>query len=547
MTLSATSTQAARSDTAEALRIGFENDAVGTLPSGWTAGSTLGGASKGSDAGWRCEVTAANAFGGSKSLAISAPANARDDSGAPSWTTDATPFRDSAIRVTLRTRADAGPIVTLTIARPGHSRGFNGLLIAGEPDARGWRTFTIDAGVAADATSMTLAIQPDASPKALPISLDDLEVQSVARLSERPYELRFIAGSLLDAPNIAPFALRSQALSAFAGRDVVMHAAVVAPPGADLATLPICYTIHGFGGNHTAAWRSGPGLLAEMAGQPARNFVHVFLDGSCELGHHEFADSANNGPWGEALVHELIPAIERAHGGERLQGMRFVRGHSSGGWSALWLQVTYPDRFGGCWASAPDPVDFRDFSGIDLFRDRNMYRDDAGRERPLVVNGDTTLETVERYVRGEMAVGAFGGQLASFEAVFSPRGDDGKPKRLFDRATGEIDRNLVEAWKRYDIGHLLRSRWTELAPKLRGKLHVWCGDNDTFRLDGAVRLLKRDLAELGSDADILLVQGRNHGSLFNAHETLWPEGMLARQQREMEAAARRSATSHSLR
>jgi len=105
--------------------------------------------------------------------------------------------------------------------------------------------------------------------------------------------------------------------------------------------------------------------------------------------------------------------------------------------------------------------------------------------------------------------------------------------RLFDRATGKIDPAVARAWERYDISLTLRRSWKTLGPKLRGKIHVYCGLKDTYRLEGAVRLLKEDLKELGSDAEVILVEGRDHGNLGQPHTELWPQGMMERIHREM--------------
>src|SRR5690606_29624520 len=119
----------------------------------------------------------------------------------------------------------------------------------------------------------------------------------------------------------------------------------------------------------------------------------VMLDPSCPLGHHVFADSENNGPVGEALITELIPEFDRQFRSIPQSDARFLTGHSSGGWSTLWLQITYPDVFGGVWSTAPDPVDFRDFQRINIYRPgENMYVDAQGGRRPLArVNGRTAL------------------------------------------------------------------------------------------------------------------------------------------------------------
>ena len=323
-----------------------------------------------------------------------------------------------------------------------------------------------------------------------------------------------------------------------------MHATVVVPEGADdatIASLPVCYDVHGFGGSHKRGLRMGRDLRAKMKdGYPT--MVYVYLNATCPLGHHEFADSVNNGPCGRALIEEFVPAIERQVGGPREPGRRFITGHSSGGWCALWLQVTYPESFGGCWALSPDPVDFRDWSGIDLYSAVNVYRDEKNESRALVMRGTEVAMSLEDFVRQEQKQGEYGGQMASFDAVFSPRAKDGRPMTMFDRKDGAIQSDVVAAWRRYDIGLILRERWNELGPKLKGKLHVWCGDQDTYRLQGAVKLLKTDLAALGSDEDVLLVEGRDHGNIFAAHPEHWPKGMSERVHREMSEQAMAPAT-----
>jgi len=332
------------------------------------------------------------------------------------------------------------------------------------------------------------------------------------------------------------FERRSELLSAFWGRDMHVRAGVVLP--ADLRPdekLPLCLSIHGFGGSHRGAIRQAPGLVEGMRAGTTPRMLYVFLDAQFSLGHHEFADSVNNGPWGKALTEEFVPALEREFHAAATPAGRLLTGHSSGGWSSLWLQVNYPDFFGGTWSTAPDSVDFRDFTGVDVYRFANAYRDPDGNPIQLMRrNGEWTM-TIEQFVQRELARRDHGGQFMSFNAVFSPRGEDGRPMPLFDATTGAIDRFVAESWKKYDIALILRERWAVLGPKLRGKLHVWIGTLDTFRLEGAVRLLRDDLDKLGSDADVLLVEGRDHGTLFRPHPELWPQGMLARIHTEMRA------------
>jgi len=188
-----------------------------------------------------------------------------------------------------------------------------------------------------------------------------------------------------------------------------------------------------------------------------------------------------------------------------------VTGHSSGGWSSLWLQVTYPDTFNGVWSTSPDPVDFRDFQRIDLTKpDANMFFDSKGEKRPLARMKGKPILFYKPFSDMEEIMG-HGGQLASFEAVFSPRGPGLQVRKLWDRTTGAIDPEVTKSWEKYDIRLVLERNWKTLAPKLAGKLHVWTGGADTFYLEGAVVRLKESLQKLGSDADVEIFPGRDHG------------------------------------
>jgi S-formylglutathione hydrolase FrmB len=337
-----------------------------------------------------------------------------------------------------------------------------------------------------------------------------------------------------ETENVKLFELRSELLSAFWGREIKMQAGVVIPSDHKPdEKLPVCYSIHGFGGSHLGAQRNGPRLVEQMRNGYPR-MLYVFLNAACPLGHHEFADSVNNGPWGKALTEELVPALERSFHAGGSAGARFLTGHSSGGWSSLWLQVVYPDFFGGTWSTAPDSVDFRDFTGIDVYRMKNAYEDPDGKPIQLVRRNGQFVTSIQQFVEAEVSRKQYGGQFASFDAVFSPRGEDGRPMPLFDRKTGAIDPFVARSWERYDIGLILKRGWETLGPKLAGKLKVFVGTLDTFRLEGALRLLQADLKQLGSDAEIVFAEGRDHGSVMAAHE-LWPDGLLARIHKEMRA------------
>ncbi len=305
--------------------------------------------------------------------------------------------------------------------------------------------------------------------------------------------------------------IESKLLTAFHGRSTRLRAGVVLPrsyASEPRRRYPVVYEIPGFGGRHYGAHGAAERDATNVAGV---EMIYVVLDPDCPLGHHVFADSANNGPCGRALIEELIPHLEAKYRGMGTAQARFVTGHSSGGWSSLWLQVTYPDSFNGVWSTSPDPIDFRDFQRIDLTKpDANMFLDAKGERRPIARAGGKPILYYRPFSDMEEVMG-HGGQLASFEAVFSARGKDGRPRKLWDRATGAIDAEVAKSWDRYDIRIVLERNWKTLGPKLAGKLHIWTGGEDTFYLEGAVKLLKESLRRLGSDADVEIIPGRTHG------------------------------------
>jgi len=257
--------------------------------------------------------------------------------------------------------------------------------------------------------------------------------------------------------------------------------------------------------------------------------ILIFLDGSFPTGHHVFADSVNNGPWARALTEELIPLLEKTFRLIPEPRARFLTGHSSGGWSTLWLQINYPDMFGGTFSTSPDPVDFRSFVGINLTPGStdNMYRTAASAARNVFRDAGKDVMSVEQLTRLEQVEGDYGGQLASFEWVFSPKGPSGAPMQLFNRITGELDPEVQKAWERYDIHRFLERRFAALAPKLKGKIHLVVGSKDSFHLEEPVKLLCDFLAQRGSDATCEFVPDRTHFDLYEKHP-MYPDGLLAR-------------------
>lgn len=317
----------------------------------------------------------------------------------------------------------------------------------------------------------------------------------------------------------------SALLSEFYGRPIKQRAAVILPTVMPDGKLPTVYIITGFGGDHHSAER----MLGHPGLKFAENMIRVVLDADCGNGHSVFADSANNGPRGRALVEEFIPYLEKTFPMIADPRARLLNGHSSGGWSSLWLQVAYPETFGGTWSTSPDPVDFRDFQRINIYREgENAYRDPQGERRPLARMGTRPVLFYDQFSKMEAVMGP-GGQLGSFEAVFSPKGEDGRPRKLWDRQTGAIDPATAQAWEAYDIRLVLERNWPTLGPKLGGKIHVVTGSLDTFYLEGAVALLKESLTRLGSDAEVEIVPDKDHSNILDA-------ALAARIDNQMQAA-----------
>ncbi len=209
-------------------------------------------------------------------------------------------------------------------------------------------------------------------------------------------------------------------------------------------------------------------------------------------------NSANLGPYGDAITHELIPYIEQEFRGIGEGWARFLYGGSTGGWEALAVQVLYPEEYNGCFAACPDPIDFRAYTSVNLYEDKNAYFAEGPfmtLPRPAHRNylGHITA-TVESNNHQELALGTHsrsGDQWDIWQAVYSPVGEDGYPAPIWDKLTGEIDPQVAAYWREnFDLRHILERDWATLGPKLEGKIHIYCGDMDNYYLNNAVYLME---------------------------------------------------------
>ncbi|WP_394837211.1 hypothetical protein LVJ94_09915 [Pendulispora rubella] len=212
-------------------------------------------------------------------------------------------------------------------------------------------------------------------------------------------------------------------------------------------------------------------------------------------------NSENLGPYGDAIMDELVPYLEKKYRAIGEGWARFAYGGSTGGWESLAVQTFYPDRFNGIWAACPDPVDFHDYMTVNLYDDKNAFVSDQFWKK--VPRGAFTnylghlAATQEDSSRFELALGSrgrSGEQLDIWQAVYSPVGADGYPQPIWDKLTGVIDHKVAAHWRdHYDLGHILSRDWSTLGPKLRGKIHIYVGDMDNYYLNNAVYRIEQFL------------------------------------------------------
>ena len=209
-------------------------------------------------------------------------------------------------------------------------------------------------------------------------------------------------------------------------------------------------------------------------------------------------NSANLGPYGDAITYELIPFLETKYRCLGAGWARFLYGGSTGGWEALAAQLFYPEEYNGCWAACPDPIDFRAYTVVNIYEDKNAYYDEGPWHkvprpgaRNYLGHVRSTLESVNRL---ELVLGTrsrSGQQWDIWEAVYSPVGPDGYPKRIWDKRTGVIDHEVARYWRdHYDLRYILERDWPRIGKELEGKIHIYVGDMDNYYLNNAVYLME---------------------------------------------------------
>jgi hypothetical protein len=320
-----------------------------------------------------------------------------------------------------------------------------------------------------------------------------------------------------DTPWVKRIKFQSEILTQFWGQPIYLGATILLPK--DYEEHPdVFYPVNYIQGHFSLRAPNGFNLTGSGQDDPRRRrgsefskywvsekcprMIFVTFQHPCPYYDDSYAvNSENCGPYGDAIMQELIPYVEEHFRIIRKPYARVLSGGSTGGWESLALQIFHPDFFGGTWSLCPDPVDFRFFQTIDIYKDKNAYYKEIGWLK-VPTSSDRSIDGISRLTIKqrnfmELAMGTknrSGGQIDIFEAVYGPVGPDGYVKPLFDKRTGQIDPSVAEYWREnYDLRYILQRDWATLGQKLKGKLHIYVGDMDTFYLDSAVRLLERFL------------------------------------------------------
>jgi len=327
-----------------------------------------------------------------------------------------------------------------------------------------------------------------------------------------------------DTKYIKHIKIQSKLLTEFWGRPMYLGAHILLPEGWDThpdVKYPLAI-FHGHFPSDFGGWRIVPpdenlkpdtnsrfNLIGynKTVQQEAYNFYKLWTGPNfprviaIEIQHaNPFYDdsyavnSANLGPYGDAITYELIPEIEKRFRGIGQGWARFMYGGSTGGWEVLAAQVFYPDEYNGCYSACPDPIDFRHYTSFNIYEDKNAYYREGPFRKVLRPGHRNYLGHVNTMVKDmnhrELALGSksrSGDQWDIWEAVYSPVGKDGYPERIFDKYTGEINKKVAEYWKEnYDLVHIIQRDWPKIGHKLAGKIHLYVGDMDNYYLNNAV-------------------------------------------------------------
>jgi hypothetical protein len=295
--------------------------------------------------------------------------------------------------------------------------------------------------------------------------------------------------------------MQSPLLTRFWGRPIYLGATILLPRDYDTSTVryPILYRQGHFSLAPPLGFEENGPLYQEWIRDDFPRMIVVTLQHPTPYFDDSYGvNSANNGPYGDAIMQELVPEIEKRFRVIGEPWARITDGGSTGGWISLAHQIFYPDFYGGVWSYCPDSVTFSDVEGINVYKDDNaFYRTIDWRTVPIIntreVNGHVRLTSEQRnhmeLVNGTK--GRSGEQIDIWSAVFGPVGKDGYFEPLFDKRTGAMNRSVGEYWREhYDLLEYLKRNWSMVGPKIVDKIHVYTGTMDNFFLNNSTKELE---------------------------------------------------------
>ncbi len=351
---------------------------------------------------------------------------------------------------------------------------------------------------------------------------------------DQPIKLMLTLNQIIESrtidshPLVREIDFNSKLLSKWWNKPVNLKASILLPHGYDnTKAYPIRYNVAGYGGRYTRinGLVSYPEFINWWDSDEAPQIINVFLDGEGPFGDSYQMNSENSGPYGDALINELIPHIEAKYRGTTTSTTRFVDGCSTGGWVSLGLQLYYPDFFNGVFSYSPDAVEFENYQLINIYKDKNAFVNEFGYLRPVMRNTDgEPMLSLKDFMQYENVLGSSnsylnsGGQFSAHTALYSPKGSNGLPKPLFDPLSGAIDSVVAQHWKKYDFKLYAQEHWEELGPKLEGKIFIWMGDMDHFYLNSATRVFAsffKQTTNPKSDAEIVFTPMAGHCSEYS--------------------------------
>lgn len=333
-----------------------------------------------------------------------------------------------------------------------------------------------------------------------------------------PSPIRLVADKVIpeiqmpaDTEFVRRIKIQSDILTKWWGHPIYLGATVLLPKGFDAnpaAKYPVVYSQGHFSLGAPGGFGRDEAFTKYWQADDTPRMLYVTLQHPSPYYDDSYGvNSENNGPFGDAITRELLPAVEKTFRAIGEPWARILTGGSTGGWIAMAHQVFYPDLYGGTFALCPDSVDFRYHQIANVYDDPNAYWIDRGWmkvERPNQRRPDGNIQSMMKDENWyELVVGdrsRSGGQWDIWEATYSPVGPDGYPRRIWDKQTGAIDKDVAAYWKtHYDLRDILERNWTTLGPKVAHKLHVYIGDMDSYYLNMGVRMLDEFFRERTKD------------------------------------------------